>query len=69
MNIVQKRLVWLLVLIVLGIPLSGYWSFVDLHGQLTHKDECRTYKRVIVFADSQGFTDKRHVSVDMCGDK
>ncbi len=66
MSIIHKRLVWLLVLIVLVIPIS--WSFVDT-GQSTHKHECRSFKGVIVFADSQGFTDKRHVSVNMCGNE
>ena len=66
MSIIHKRLLWLLVLIVLVIPIS--WPFVD-YGQPTHKSECRAFKGVIVFADSQGFTDKRHVSVDMCGNE
>ena len=67
MNTVQKRLLWLLVLIVLVIPVS--WSFVDNYGQSMPNHECRAFKGVIVFADSKGFTDKRHVSVDMCGDR
>ena len=69
-NILWSRMAkkpgWLLVLIALLIPLSGYWSFVSPYGQPILERECKAYKAhrgVIVFADSQGFTDKRHVKV------
>lgn len=69
MNGAHKKIMWLLVLIVSLIPLSGYWPSFDRYGQPIHQRKCKAYSRVIVFADSKGFTDKRHVSVDVCGNE
>ena len=58
-----EKPVWLLVFVVLLFSLSGYRPDIDLYGQSAVEQKCQAYRGVIVFADSKGFTDKRHVKL------
>lgn len=58
-----RKPAWLLALIVLLAPLIDYWPLFDLYGHPGYERQCEPFTRVIVFADSQGFTDKRHIRV------
>lgn len=60
---ITDRPTWVLAFILLLLSFGGYRFFVDSYGPSVREPECWAYRGVVVFADSNGFTDKRHVRV------
>lgn len=60
---ITEKPAWLLVFVLLLFSLNGYWPLSDWYAHPTHEPICKPYRGIVVFADSQGFTDKRHVKL------